>query len=138
MIDKSPNCYLKNIRIFAIVTGHSCADVTVYSICNSNNPEIGIYTSIGDDSNGYSKYQSAIYPNYQVYYDIQTMASTKITYLNPNKYFLENLGSYLLQKWLVGEDGETPILNSAESTELCPNNASTWSYVDATQVSFVI
>ena len=51
--------------------------------------------------------------------------------------FLDNLGSYLLQKWFVGENSETPVLNSAESTELCPNNALSWSYVDQTQVSFV-
>ena len=44
---------------------------------------------------------------------------------------------YLLQKWLVGDDSETPILNSAESTEICPNNASSWSYVDGTQVCFL-
>ena len=60
------------------VTGHSCTDVTVYSICNSGNPVIGIYNSIGDDSNGYSKYQSASFPNYHVYYDVQTKASIKI------------------------------------------------------------
>ena len=64
---------------FAIVTGHSCTDVTVYSICNHGNPEIGIYNLIGDDSNGYSKYQSASNPTYQVCYDIQSKASTKIT-----------------------------------------------------------
>ena len=44
---------------------------------------------------------------------------------------------YLLQKWLVGENSVTPILNSAESTEICPNNALSWSYVDGTQVCFV-
>ena len=50
----------------------SCADVTVYSICNSDNSEIGTYNSIGQDSNGYSTYQSAANPTYQVYYDITT------------------------------------------------------------------
>ena len=63
---------------FSIITGHSCTDVTVYSICNSGHPEIGIYNSIGDDSNGYSKYQSASNPTYQVCYDIESKASTEI------------------------------------------------------------
>ena len=47
------------------------------------------------------------------------------------------MSSYLSQKWLVGEDEETPILNSAESTELCPSDALTWSYVNVTQVKFL-
>ena len=41
---------------------------------------------------------------------------------------------YFSQKWLVGEDGETPILSSTESTELCPSDESTFSYANDTQV----
>ena len=56
------------------VTGQTCTDLTVYSVCNSGNPVIGIYNSIvGTDSNGYSKYLSA--NNYHVYYDVQTKVS---------------------------------------------------------------
>ena len=72
-------CCLKKSKIlYFALTGHSCTDVTVYSICNSGNPEIGIYNSIGDDSNGYSKYQSASNPTYQVCYDIESKASIEI------------------------------------------------------------
>ena len=49
--------------------------MTVYSICNSGNSEIGTYNSIGQDANGYSTYQSAINPTYQVYYNITTSVS---------------------------------------------------------------
>ena len=56
------------------VTGQTCTDLTVYSVCNSGNPVIGIYNSIGaTDKNGYSFYASA--NNYYVFYDVQAKVS---------------------------------------------------------------
>ena len=56
------------------VTGQTCTDLTVYSVCNSGNPVIGIYNSNGEtDENGYSIYSSA--NNYYVSYDDQTKVS---------------------------------------------------------------
>ena len=84
--------------LYFALTGHSCTDVTVYSICNSGNPEIGIYNSIGDDSNGFSKYQSASNPTYQICYDIQSKASSiKIRRFLEELATLVKLGRYLVK-----------------------------------------
>ena len=39
-----------------------------------------------------------------------------------------------MQKWVAGKIGEDPVLNSTESTDICPSDNLTLSYVNETQV----
>ena len=48
--------------------------MTIYSICNVANPEIGIFDSSDIvDVNGWSVYVSNINPDYKLYYDQESM-----------------------------------------------------------------
>ena len=37
----------------------------------------------------------------------------------------------------MGENGVTAVLNSEETDNICPSDASSWSYVDGSQVNII-
>ena len=60
----------------------TCSTVTVYSICNVANPEIGIFVSRAIDIsrildvNGWSVYVSNINPDYKLYYNQESVVKS--------------------------------------------------------------
>ena len=60
----------------------SCTNLTVYSECYTDNPEIGTFNSVGDAINGWSLYESSgNASDYQLYFD----TSTKVFFLRISK-----------------------------------------------------
>ena len=70
----------------------SCTNLTVYSECNTDNPEIGIFNSVGDAINGWSLYESSgNASDYQLYFD----TSITIQEYYFLQYFTSSSNSYV-------------------------------------------
>ena len=62
--------------------------MTIYSICNVANPEVGIFDSSDIvDVNGWSVYVSNINPDYKLYYDQESVV--KCIYFSDNVLFCD-------------------------------------------------
>ena len=60
----------------------TCTDLTVYAECNISDPENGTYTYVGENSNGWSSYESTVDSNYVIFFDTLTNVGYTICILD--------------------------------------------------------